>query len=59
MDTSGGFFNPILASALVLNCKGDNLTEHFVVYWLGSIFGSIIARWMFILKVRAEKLHMD
>jgi len=59
LDTSGGFFNPILASALTLNCKGESQYEHFVVYWLGSFFGSIVARWFFILKQRAIKLRLD
>jgi len=46
LDSSGGFFNPILASALTLNCQGNNLVEHIFVYWLGSLSGGMIARTM-------------
>jgi glycerol uptake facilitator-like aquaporin len=44
LNSSGGFFNPILASALTLNCQGNNIVEHIFVYWLGSLAGSIVAR---------------
>lgn len=43
-NSSGGYFNPILASALTLNCVGNNLIEHFFVYWLASLTGGIVAR---------------
>lgn len=61
-DSSGGFFNPILASALTLNCKGNNLLEHFFVYWLASLTGGIIARTMHMLfrgtgTMREEESH--
>jgi hypothetical protein len=61
-DSSGGFFNPILASALTLNCAGNNLVEHFFVYWMASLTGSIIARTMFIMfrgnsDVNQEQSH--
>ena len=59
MDSSGGFFNPILASALTLNCEGHNTGEHLIVYWLGSVFGSVVARWFFQLKERAERLKIE
>ncbi|KAI1290003.1 Aquaporin-12B [Halotydeus destructor] len=48
-DSSGAFFNPILASAFTLNCKGNSMAEHLIVYWIGSLSGSVVAR----------KLHMD
>ena len=44
LNYSGGFFNPILASALTLNCRGNNLAEHIFVYWLASLAGGIVAR---------------
>ncbi|XP_054157711.1 aquaporin-11-like [Oppia nitens] len=52
LTTTGGFFNPILASALTLNCKGNTLFEHLSVYWIGSLIGSLMARsvYMFILR---------
>lgn len=49
LDSSGGFFNPILASALTLNCTGNSLIEHIFVYWLASLTGGIIARTMHML----------
>lgn len=48
-NSSGGFFNPILASALTLNCAGNNLIEHFFVYWLASLTGGIVARALHML----------
>nr|ARX80212.1 aquaporin [Blomia tropicalis] len=46
LDTSGGYFNPVLASALTLNCDGNTLVEHIVVYWLGAMIGALLARYM-------------
>jgi len=40
-DYLGGYFNPVLATSLNLNCPGNALMEHFVVYCIGSIAGSI------------------
>lgn len=48
-NSSGGFFNPILASALTLNCAGNNLMEHLFVYWLASLTGGIVARTLHML----------
>ncbi|RWS15048.1 aquaporin-12-like protein, partial [Dinothrombium tinctorium] len=48
LHTTGGFFNPILASALTLNCKGNNLFEHFTVYWVGALLGGLLARYIHI-----------
>jgi hypothetical protein len=37
-DTSGGYLNPVLATALKFGCRGHTPVEHFIVYWLGEIF---------------------
>jgi len=55
-STTGGFFNPVLATALTLGCKGNTVVEHFVVYWLGSFLGGFIGRYIYQLMHRAEKL---
>ncbi|EEC20497.1 conserved hypothetical protein, partial [Ixodes scapularis] len=39
LTTTGGYFNPIMASALMLGCGGSTLTEHFTVYWVGALIG--------------------
>jgi aquaporin related protein len=46
-DYSGGYFNPVLATSLKLNCPGNTLSEHFIVYWLGSIAGSVASWWLY------------
>src|SRR6266487_3493099 len=49
LNTTGGYFNPILASALTLGCEGNTFIEHFFVYWFGAIIGGLGARYMHIL----------
>lgn len=56
LDSSGGFFNPILASALTLNCQGNNIIQHIFVYWLGSLAGGMIARTLYMV-LRGEDSH--
>ena len=46
-DYSGGYFNPVLATSLKLNCRGNTFAEHFVVYWIGSIAGSVVSWWLY------------
>jgi len=40
-NTSGGYFNPVLATSLKFGCRGHTPMEHFVVYWLGASLGSL------------------
>lgn len=40
-DYSGGYFNPALASALKYGCLGTSAVDHFIVYWVGAIVGSV------------------
>ncbi|KAG0716407.1 Aquaporin-11 [Chionoecetes opilio] len=42
-NSSGGYFNPVLATGLKWNCRGHTNAEHFVVYWTGSILGAMMA----------------
>ncbi|XP_057366183.1 aquaporin-11-like [Daphnia carinata] len=46
-DYSGGYFNPVLATSLKLNCRGNTFAEHFIVYWIGSIAGSFLSWWTY------------
>lgn len=55
-DYSGGYFNPVLATSLKLNCQGNTLTEHLVVYWIGSIAGSTAAFYLFKKPIIHDKL---
>lgn len=40
---SGGYFNPVLATALKWGCRGHTNIEHIMVYWLGACIGAIIS----------------
>ncbi|KAF2368393.1 Aquaporin-like [Trinorchestia longiramus] len=40
---SGGYFNPVLATGLKWGCRGHTHFEHVVVYWAGSILGSMVS----------------
>uniref|UniRef100_A0A224YHV3 Aquaporin-11-like protein n=1 Tax=Rhipicephalus zambeziensis TaxID=60191 RepID=A0A224YHV3_9ACAR len=51
LTTTGGYFNPIMASALMLGCAGSTTTEHFTVYWAGALMGGFIGRY---LDIRLE-----
>lgn len=55
LDTSGGYFNPILASSLEFGCKGTDFWQHLFVFWLGPIFGHVIARLTFERMFRTVK----
>lgn len=58
-STTGGFFNPVLATALTLGCKGNTVVEHFVVYWLGSFVGGFIGRFMHNSLEQSRKEKYD
>ncbi|KAF8785970.1 Aquaporin-11 like protein [Argiope bruennichi] len=55
-STTGGFFNPVLATALTLGCRGNTVVEHIVVYWIGSLVGGFIGRYLYHLRHGYEKL---
>ncbi|ODM94590.1 Aquaporin-12 [Orchesella cincta] len=42
-ELSGGYYNPVLATALQYNCGEVSRTTHFTVYWGGAIGGSILS----------------
>ena len=40
-DYSGGYYNPMLASALKLGCRGHTVAEHLAVYWGAATIGAL------------------
>lgn len=40
---SGGYFNPVLATALKWGCSGYSNIDHILVYWLGACVGAILS----------------
>lgn len=38
---SGGYFNPVLATALKWGCSGHTNLEHIIVYWIGACVGAL------------------
>ncbi|XP_022667030.1 aquaporin-11-like isoform X2 [Varroa jacobsoni] len=46
LNSTGGYFNGILASALMFGCGPHGYFEHFVVYWLGNLLGGFFARYL-------------
>ncbi|GAB6027536.1 hypothetical protein CHUAL_001784 [Chamberlinius hualienensis] len=43
LHSSGGYFNPALATSLKMGCDGHSILEFIMVYWVGSVIGSLIA----------------
>ena len=44
---SGGFFNPMLATALFGGCLGHTVFEHFFIYWIGSTLGAVFGMYFY------------
>lgn len=40
---SGGYFNPVLATALKWGCSGHTNIEHIIVYWIGACTGALLS----------------
>lgn len=59
LNTTGGFFNPILASALTLGCTGNTHWEHFLVYWLGALLGGFVGRYIHTFLEKRRKFKFD
>uniref|UniRef100_A0A6B0V512 Putative aquaporin-11-like protein n=1 Tax=Ixodes ricinus TaxID=34613 RepID=A0A6B0V512_IXORI len=58
LTTTGGYFNPIMASALMLGCGGSTLTEHFTVYWVGALIGGFFGRYFdFRLEIAIKEKY--
>lgn len=47
---SGGYFNPVLATALKWGCSGHTNMEHVIVYWIGACVGAILSVPIFKVK---------
>ncbi|XP_017959993.1 aquaporin-11 [Drosophila navojoa] len=48
---SGGYFNPVLATALKWGCRGHSNLEHIIVYWIGACIGALLSVPIFKLRV--------
>nr|ARA90647.1 unorthodox aquaporin 12 [Amphibalanus improvisus] len=46
---SGGYYNPMLASALKLGCHGHTVTEHLAVYWGAATAGALLSTQLYPL----------
>ncbi|XP_055692418.1 aquaporin-11 isoform X2 [Lutzomyia longipalpis] len=42
-NLSGGYFNPVLATALKWGCTGHTNIEHIIVYWIGACVGAVLS----------------
>lgn len=40
---SGGYFNPVLATALKWGCSGYSNVDHIIVYWIGACVGAVLS----------------
>lgn len=40
---SGGYFNPVLATALKWGCSGYTNIDHVIVYWIGACMGALLS----------------
>lgn len=47
LEISGGYFNPVLAASLEFGCKGIHFYQHVLVFWLGPLFGHLLARFLY------------
>ncbi|XP_058984864.1 aquaporin-11-like [Musca domestica] len=57
---SGGYFNPVLATALKWGCRGHTNLEHIIVYWIGACVGAILSVPLFRMQaVRKVLLGAD
>lgn len=57
LDTSGGYFNPMLAASLEYNCAGIQLHQHALVFWLGPLLGHVCARALYLRLVDDAELR--
>ena len=46
---SGGYYNPMLASALKLGCRGHTVAEHLAVYWGAATVGALASTQLYPL----------
>ncbi|XP_043227954.1 aquaporin-11-like [Amphibalanus amphitrite] len=46
---SGGYYNPMLASALKLGCRGHTVAEHVAVYWCAATAGALLSTQLYPL----------
>ncbi|XP_037085901.1 aquaporin-11-like [Pollicipes pollicipes] len=44
---SGGYYNPMLASAMKLGCRGHSVGEHVAVYWGAATVGAVASTYLY------------
>lgn len=47
IDITGGMYNPTLAWTLLGKCRGHEVLDHLVIYWLGPVAGTWIGEKMY------------
>ncbi|CAG0881355.1 unnamed protein product [Cyprideis torosa] len=56
IEYTGGYYNPILASAKTFGCRGTTYGEHLFVYWVSSAVGYFVAESLYeICRPRLPK----
>lgn len=53
---SGGYFNPALATALKMGCKGHTAYEHLIVYWAGACAGAVVGTLLYKHPLIKERI---
>uniref|UniRef100_T1GT92 Aquaporin n=1 Tax=Megaselia scalaris TaxID=36166 RepID=T1GT92_MEGSC len=56
---SGGYFNPVLATALKWGCSGHTNIEHIIVYWIGACVGAVLSVPVFKMNIVRKYLIGD
>lgn len=56
---SGGYFNPVLATALKWGCSGHTGIEHIIVYWIGACVGAMASVPIFKISAVRKMLLGD
>lgn len=46
LEKTGGYFNGILASSMAFGCKPHGYMEHILVYWVASLAGGSLGRYI-------------
>jgi len=56
-NVSGGFYNPMLATAVLSRCQGYSWSQHIFVYWISCIAGAVLADKMRSIQLSGKTLE--